>query len=99
MTIIDDIWNALRQIKDPELHINIVDLGLIYNIEIEKDGHVDIEMTLTSPGCPVGPEILKDVDQAVRQLEGINNVYINLVWEPYWTSDRINPVIRTLLNY
>lgn len=87
---------ALRKVKDPELNLNIVDLGLVYDILVE-DNSVVINMTLTSPGCPAGPEITTDVDLAVRRLPGVADVLINLVWEPYWTPDKIEPRVRAYM--
>ncbi len=74
--------NALRQVKDPELDLNIIDLGLVYGIDVE-DGDVRVTMTLTSPGCPAGP--------------GVKDVNIDIVWEPYWTPERIDPKVRALM--
>ena len=92
----DDVRKALRQVKDPE--INLSDLGLIYDVDIDE-GDVDIKMTLTSPGCPSGPEMLADVDRVVRALEGVTSVNVELVWEPYWTPERIDPKVRAFLGY
>lgn len=88
------VTQALRKVKDPELGINIVDLGLVYDVEVEE-GKVRIKMTLTSPGCPAGPEILHDADRAVRMVDGVDDVDVQLVWEPFWTPDRIDPRVRS----
>ena len=88
--------NALRQVKDPELEMNIVELGLVYDVEIE-DGAVRVRMTLTSPGCPAGPMITNDAYRVLRALEGVKDVNIDIVWEPYWTPERIDPKVRALL--
>ncbi|HXM37814.1 MAG TPA: metal-sulfur cluster assembly factor [Gemmatimonadales bacterium] len=90
------IRQALRQVKDPELDLNIIDLGLVYDVEV-ADGDVRINMTLTSPGCPAGPMITNDAYKAVRALEGVKDVDIDIVWEPYWTPDRIDPKIRAMM--
>ncbi len=90
------VRKSLRSVKDPELNLNIMDIGLVYDIDIE-DGNVTVKMTLTSPGCPAGPEILGDTEQAVRALEGVKDVQVELVWEPYWTPDRIDPRVRAFL--
>lgn len=92
-----EIRKALRSVKDPELNLNIVDLGLVYDIEVDDEGEVDINMTLTSPGCPAGPEIMSDVDRTVRGMTGVSGVNIEIVWEPYWTPERINPKVRSFL--
>ena len=94
----ETIRQALRQVKDPELDLNIIDLGLVYDVEVE-DGEVHIEMTLTSPGCPAGPMITNDAYKAVRALEGVKDVNIEIVWEPYWTPDRIDPKIRAMMGF
>jgi metal-sulfur cluster biosynthetic enzyme len=88
--------NALRQVKDPELDMNIVELGLVYDVEID-DGAVRVRMTLTSPGCPAGPMITNDAYRVLRALEGVKDVNIEIVWEPYWTPERIDPKVRALL--
>lgn len=94
----DAIRQALRQVKDPELDLNIIDLGLVYDVEVE-DGDVRIEMTLTSPGCPAGPMITNDAHKAVRALDGVKDVNIEIVWEPYWTPERIDPKVRALMGF
>ena len=92
-----DIRKALRSVKDPELNLNIIDLGLVYDVEIDDEGAVDVNMTLTSPGCPAGPEIMQDVDSTIRGMDGITSVNIEIVWEPYWTPERIDPKVRAFL--
>ena len=94
----DVVRTALRQVKDPELDLNIIDLGLVYGIEVAA-GDVRIEMTLTSPGCPAGPMITNDAYRAVRGLEGVKDVDIQIVWEPYWTPERIEPKVRALMGF
>ncbi len=95
----EDVRKALRQVKDPEINLSVIDLGLIYDVEIGDEGDVDITMTLTSPGCPSGPEMLADVDRVVRALDGVTDVNVELVWEPYWTPERIDPKVRAFLGY
>ena len=94
----DDVRKALRRVKDPEINLSVIDLGLVYDVEIDE-GDVDIKMTLTSPGCPSGPEMLADVDRVVRALDGVASVNVELVWEPYWTPERIDPKVRSFLGY
>ncbi|MCH8143141.1 MAG: metal-sulfur cluster assembly factor [Gemmatimonadetes bacterium] len=94
----DAVRKALRQVKDPEIGINIIDLGLVYNVEVE-DGEVHIKMTLTSPGCPVGPQIMGDADQAARMLDGVTGVEVELVWEPFWTPEKIDPKVRAFMGH
>ena len=93
---VDQAKLALRKVKDPELGLNIVDLGLVYEIVVEgNDIHVD--MTLTSPGCPAGPQIMSDVERALQALPGVGEVELNLVWSPYWTPERIEPRVRAYM--
>lgn len=92
------VRTALRGVKDPEAGLNIVDLGLVYDVAI-SDAHVDVKMTLTSPGCPAGGQIMGDVDAAVKSLDGVETVSIELVWEPYWTPERIEPKVRAFLGF
>lgn len=92
----DAARQALRQVKDPELDMNIIDLGLVYDVEI-TGGDVRVKMTLTSPGCPAGPMITNDAYRVLRGLEGVTDVDIEIVWEPYWTPERMDPKIRALM--
>ena len=94
----DTVRQVLRQVKDPELDLNIVDLGLVYEVEVEG-GDVNVKMTLTSPGCPAGPMIVNDANRAVRALEGVRDVNIEIVWEPYWTPEKIDPRMRALMGF
>ena len=89
----DQVKLALRKVKDPELNLNIIDLGLVYDIIVDGN-EVQVDMTLTSPGCPAGPQIMGDVERAVRAMPGVDEVTINLVWQPFWTPDKIEPRVR-----
>jgi metal-sulfur cluster biosynthetic enzyme len=93
----DEARAMLRRVKDPELNLNIVDLGLVYAVEVTEGKDVHIEMTLTSPGCPSGPEIMSEAQRAVEGLEGVGTVDVELVWTPYWSPDRIDPRLRAFL--
>lgn len=94
----DQVKLALRKVKDPELNLNILDLGLIYEIRVEGID-VAIDMSLTSPGCPSGPEIMTDAEQQLKALPGVGAVTMNLVWSPPWTPDRIEPRVRAYLGF
>lgn len=85
----EQIREALKGVIDPELHINIVDLGLIYDVR-EEAGEVEVEMTLTTPGCPLAPVIDKLVKDAVYKVEGVKEVTLELIWDPPWTQDMIS---------
>src|SRR6476646_182822 len=89
----DQVKLALRRVKDPELNLNILDLGLVYAIRVEGNG-VSIDMTLTSPGCPSGPEIMTDAEQHLKAIPGVGDVAVNLVWSPFWSPERIEPRVR-----
>lgn len=91
------VRKALRAVKDPELGLNIVDIGLIYDAIVSEEGDVQVKMTLTSPGCPSGAEIMQDARTVVADLEGVKSVEIDLVWEPYWTPERMDPRVRAFL--
>jgi metal-sulfur cluster biosynthetic enzyme len=97
MLTADLVRKALKGVKDPELGLNVVDIGLIYDVKVSDAGEVHITMSLTSPGCPSGPEIIGDVKQVIADLEGVNGVEVELVWEPYWTPDRMDPRVRAFL--
>ena len=88
---------ALRKVKDPELGLNIVDLGLVYEITVDASNNVHVDMTLTSPGCPAGPQIMTDVERVLQGLPGVGDVELNLVWSPYWTPERIEPRVRAYM--
>ena len=90
------VRQALRQVKDPELDMNIIDLGLVYDVEV-AGGDVRVNMTLTSPGCPAGPMITTDAYRVLRGVEGVTDVDIEIVWEPYWTPERMDPKVRALM--
>jgi metal-sulfur cluster biosynthetic enzyme len=94
----DQVKLALRRVKDPELNLNILDLGLVYDIKVEGND-VSIDMTLTSPGCPSGPEIMTDAERHLKALPGVGSVAVNLVWSPFWSPDRIEPRVRAYLGF
>ena len=94
----DQVKLALRRVKDPDLNLNILDLGLIYAIRVEGNA-VAIDMTLTSPGCPSGPEIMGDAERHLKALPGVGDVAVNLVWSPFWSPDRIEPRVRAYLGF
>ena len=95
----ENIRKALRAVKDPELNLNIIDIGLVYDIESSDEGDVKVKMTLTSPGCPAGGEIIEDVRRVTGDLEGVRNVEVELVWDPYWTPERMDPRVRAFLGF
>ena len=92
----DAVRTALRKVNDPELNLSIIDLGLVYEIEV-SEGEVHVQMSLTSPGCPSGPEIISSAQAALEAIDGVNKADVELVWSPYWTPDRIDPKVRAYL--
>jgi metal-sulfur cluster biosynthetic enzyme len=93
----DQVRLALRKVKDPELGLNIVDLGLVYEVTVSATNDIHVDMTLTSPGCPAGPQIMTDVERTLQALPGAGEVELNLVWSPYWTPERIEPRVRAYM--
>jgi len=91
-----EYWRVLNNVIDPELGVGIVDLGLVYGVTIQK-GIATVRMTLTSMGCPAGPEIMRRVEAELCAFAGVRDVKIDLVWEPVWGHDMINPEIRDML--
>jgi metal-sulfur cluster biosynthetic enzyme len=85
--------NYLRVVIDPEIYQNIVDLGLVYGIEIEGDDIVHVNMTLTTPHCPMGPEIIENVEKVLRG-RGASRVHVHIVWEPMWTPDAMTEELK-----
>ena len=92
----DKLWQALAEVQDPEMPINLVDLGVIYAVE-EKDGVVDVDLTFTAMGCPASDFMLEDVRERLLQEPGVNEVRINVVWDPPWTTQRITQEGRDAL--
>ena len=94
-----DIVNACKQVFDPEIPVNIYDLGLIYTIEIDQKGQTSILMSLTAPGCPVAEEMPGWVSEAVEPVEGVKNVRVEIVWEPQWGMDMMSDEARLELGF
>lgn len=84
------VLEALKTVRDPEIPVNLVDLGLIYELIVNKDGVVYIEMTLTAPSCPVAGELPGQVKEVIEMVEGVNDVRVKLVWSPPWDKDRMS---------
>jgi metal-sulfur cluster biosynthetic enzyme len=93
------VRKSLRAVKDPELNLNIIDIGLVYDVDVRAGGAVHVSMTLTSPGCPAGAEIIEDVKRVVADLEGVQSVEVELVWDPYWTPEKMDPRVRAFLGF
>ena len=95
---VDQVKMALRRVKDPDLNLNIIDLGLVYDIAVD-DRAVKVDMSLTSPACPSGPQLMGDTERAARAIPGVGEVTVNLVWSPLWSPDRIEPRVRAYLGF
>jgi metal-sulfur cluster biosynthetic enzyme len=91
-----DVRRALRKVKDPELHLDLVVLGLVYEIDVQES-HVRAKISLTSPMCPVAGQILDDARAAIEGVDGVESVDIDLTFDPPWTPERIDPLTRATL--
>lgn len=93
-----DVIAALREVYDPEIPVNIYDLGLIYAIDIDPAGDVQIQMTLTAPGCPVAQTFPATVEDRVNSVPGVQDAHVELVWEPPWSQDCMSEAAKLQLN-
>jgi len=92
----ESVIEHLKNVYDPEIPVNIVDLGLVYRVEV-KDNNVEVDMTLTAPGCPMASYVVRIAEDALKSMEGVGEVEVNLVWEPKWTIDMISEEGKKLL--
>ncbi len=95
-TLAANVIDALREIYDPEIPVNIYDLGLIYRVQIEN-GDAEVDMTLTTPGCPVAQSFPGMVESSIRKVPGVKNAKVELVWDPPWTQDKLSEEARLQL--
>ncbi len=93
------VLDSLKQCMDPEIPINIVDMGLIYGVKVNDDNKVDIKMTMTTRGCPLHDTLLNDVKRYVNKVPGVNGVNVEIVWEPAWTPEKMSEEGKKLINY
>ena len=94
----EEIINCIKTVKDPEIPVNLYDLGLIYNIAIDENNNINIDMTLTNPNCPVAGSMPESVGKAIESLENINSINIKLVWQPKWTKDLMSEDAKLALD-
>tara|TARA_B100000029_G_C16826288_1_gene686145 strand:- start:162 stop:464 length:303 start_codon:yes stop_codon:yes gene_type:complete len=94
----EKIIQEIKKIYDPEIPVNIYELGLIYKLEVDDKNKVNIDMTLTSPNCPVAESLPNQVKEAIMKIAGVSDVDLKLVWEPPWTKDRMSEVAKLELN-
>ena len=96
------VWDSLRSCYDPEIPVNIVDLGLVYDLNVEEEipgeANVFVKMTLTAPGCGMGPMIANDVKRKVQQVESVRNVMVELVFDPTWNTNMMSEAAKLMLN-
>ena len=97
-TIKNKVIEEIKKIYDPEIPVNIYELGLIYKIEVDEKNKVNVDMTLTSPNCPVAESLPKQVKDTIMKIEGVSDVNLNLVWEPPWNKDRMSEAAKLELN-
>jgi metal-sulfur cluster biosynthetic enzyme len=98
MPTVDDVQEALTNVIDPELGLDFVELGLIYEVEIE-DGEVYVTFTLTSPGCPIGPQVSEQIEEFVAELDGVSRVYPKMTFSPPWTPEMMSEEAKFALGY
>jgi metal-sulfur cluster biosynthetic enzyme len=98
MATVDEVRDALGNVIDPELGLDFVELGLIYEIEVE-DGEVYVTFTLTSPGCPIGPQVTEQIEEFVGELDGVSRVYPKMVFTPPWTPEMMSEDAKFALGY
>jgi metal-sulfur cluster biosynthetic enzyme len=99
MATIEDVNDALREVIDPELGLDFVELGLIYDVEIEDPGAVKVTFTLTSPGCPIGPQVSEQIEEFVSELEGVQSVESTMTFSPPWTPERMSEDAKFALGF
>ena len=92
------VIEEIKKIYDPEIPVNIYELGLVYKIEVDEKNKVNIDMTLTSPNCPVAESLPKDVKTNIMKVEGVSDVNLKLVWEPPWSKDKMSEAAKLELN-
>ena len=98
MATVDDVEAALENVIDPELGLSFVELGLIYGISVDG-AHVHVTFSLTSPGCPIGPQVMEQIDEFVSELEGVDSVESEMTFTPPWTADRMSEDAKFALGY
>ncbi|MCF7900934.1 metal-sulfur cluster assembly factor [Candidatus Woesearchaeota archaeon] len=94
-----EVMKALEDVYDPEIGVDIVTLGLIYDVSINSEGDVHVLMTFTFPGCPYGPQLEEEVKDAIKELKNVRNTKVEITFEPAWTPDKIDPDVRAALGF
>jgi metal-sulfur cluster biosynthetic enzyme len=99
MATVDDVTEALRDVIDPELGLDFVELGLIYDVEVDEAGAVHVTYTLTSPGCPIGPQVSEQIAEFVGDLDGVSDVQATMTFSPPWTPERMSEDAKFALGF
>jgi metal-sulfur cluster biosynthetic enzyme len=95
----EQVYNALRKCMDPEIPVNVVDLGLIYGVKVASGKDIDIRMTMTTRGCPLHDTLVSDVKRYVGKLSGVGNINVEIVWDPPWSIEKMDPAVREKLGF
>ena len=95
----EQVYSALRKCMDPEIPVNVVDLGLIYGVQVNPENNVDIKMTMTTRGCPLHDTLVSDVKRYVGKINGIGNINVEIVWDPPWNVEKMEPNIREKMGF
>jgi metal-sulfur cluster biosynthetic enzyme len=95
----EQVYSALRKCMDPEIPVNVVDLGLIYGVQVKPENNVDIKMTMTTRGCPLHDTLVSDVKRYVGRINGIGNINVEIVWDPPWNIEKMEPTIREKMGF
>ena len=95
----EQVYSALRKCMDPEIPVNVVDLGLIYGVQVNPENNVDIKMTMTTRGCPLHDTLVSDVKRYVGKINGIGNINVEIVWDPPWNIEKMEPTMREKMGF
>ena len=95
----DQVFSELRKCMDPEIPVNVVDLGLIYGVNVSEKNDVDVKMTMTTRGCPLHDTLVSDVKRYLNKIDGVGSINVEIVWDPPWTIEKMNPAVRERLGY
>ena len=96
---VDELMEALRVVVDPEIQLNVIDLGLVYELTVSPENDVRVKMSLTSVGCPYGPEIVRNVNSVLKSMENVGDVEVEVVWNPPWSPARMSEEARMIFGY
>ncbi len=95
----EQIFSELRKCMDPEVPVNVVDLGLIYGVDVSEKNDIDIKMTMTTRGCPLHDTLVSDVKRYLNKIDGVGSINVQIVWDPPWSIEKMNPAVRERLGY